>query len=245
MRQCGFVKTDSISFHHLLNHFPHHVLFEQPATLPISLVYVFVCITRRLGFDAHPVAFPYKVLAVVFPPTGNAIYVDVFESATRPILSYPSDLIAMLQAMGINPEALAEFASPATTATMLLRAVGNIIHSLERIMLLKEGYHMSAHYAAYSAALLVTRNPRIIQTLFSGVWGPLDGAAVLRNALRPGLPAVLREELDLHLTQQQESERNVPRTAGRSRIKYFAGMAFRHIQYEYFAVIKGWDVGLV
>ncbi|KAF8591914.1 hypothetical protein K439DRAFT_613944 [Ramaria rubella] len=241
MRQQGFVKADLINYHNLLNHFPHRVLFEQPVTLPISLVYVFVCISRRLGLDARPVAFPHKVLAVVIPAAGPAVYVDVFESATRPILSYTSDLPFLLQGMGIGPHALAQYSAPAPASTMLLRAVGNIIHSLERIMILSEGDQTVAHYAAYCAALLLTGDPRLIQTLFvMGVGGPLDNEVVLKHTLRPGLSAAARDVLDEHLLRA-ENNKSSPKITGRRHVMYFTGMVFHHKMYDYVGLTKDWD----
>jgi F-box protein 21 len=239
MRQNGFVKLREPNFLGVLNHFPHRFLFEKPILLPISLVYIFVSISRRLGLNARPVAFPNKVLAMVSPPAGDAIYVDVFESESRPIVSYTSDLPAMLEDMGLNPSSLPEYASPATTSTMLLRAARNIIHSLDRVRWRNDADQTLAHDAAYCAALVLTGDARMIPTLFAGLAGPLDEVFV-RNVLRPGLPEAIRDELDLRLTLQEENERYLPKINGRGQD--FTGMMFRHVKYKYLGVIKGWDV---
>ncbi|KAF8504263.1 hypothetical protein JB92DRAFT_2967785 [Gautieria morchelliformis] len=241
MRQRGFVKPNEPSFLHVLNHFPHHFLFEQPVILPIALVYIFVCVSRRLGLNARPVAFPNKVLAMISPPAGHAIYVDVFESESRPVVSYTSDLPAMLEAMGLDPSTLPEHASPATTSTMLLRAARNTVHSLDRAMWRNDPDQTSAHDAAYCAALVLTGDARMIPTLFAGLVGPLDGEAVVRNVLRPGLPEAIRDRLDRRLTKQEEYEKYVPKINGRGQVQHFTGMMFRHVKYRYLGVIKGWD----
>ena len=243
MRQEGFVGADLTGYHNLLNHFPHRVLFNQQRTLPMSLVYVFVCIARRLGLDAFPVAFPHKVLAVVLPLVGEPIYVDVFDSATRPILSFSSDLPAMLQSLGIDPATLSRWTTPAGTTVMLHRAAANILNSLEMMTTWSQGDHLTAHYAAYCALLLLTRDARLVRALFvGGIGGPLDHEVVLRGALRPILAAGAREQLDLFLAKHAEPEEGAPRSAGRRNVIHFTGMVFRHRTYFYIGLIKGWDV---
>jgi len=247
MRQKGFMKTDLINYHNLMNHFPHGVLFEDHVTLPMSLVYVFVCITRRLGLNAHPVAFPQKVLAIVIPSEGESIYIDVFESVTRPLLLYPN-LVSMLWDMGIDPaSAMAKkYSTPASTATILLRVVANIFRSLEGFTLWSENRKARrlAHYAACSAALLLTGDFPLVQALFdTRPGGPLDCEVVIKQTLRPALPEATRQELDLYLMRQADIEKYplpTPSAEGQQKA-YCAGMMFIQKDDSYVSVIVGWN----
>lgn len=244
------MKTDYINYHNLMNHFPHGVLFEDHVTLPMSLVYVFVCITRRLGLNAHPVAFPQRVLAIVIPSEGESIYIDVFESDTRPLLLYP-DLVSILRGMGIDPaSAIAKkYFTPASTAAILLRVVANIFRSLEGFTLWSEDGKAQrlAHYAAYSAALLLTGDPRLVRALFDiRPGGPLDCEVVLKQILGPALPGAARQELDLYLMRRAELATHPlpkPPAEGQQKAAYCAGMMFTQKNDSYVSVIIGWNVG--
>lgn len=246
MRAHGFTRPTSLAHDNLMHNFPHYVLFENHRALPISLVHVFTSIARRLGYEAHPVAFPYKVLAVVLPRTDGeeSIYVDVYDSTNKAILSH-AELPSILQAMGLdiqNIPSITQYTEPATSSLMLLRAVKNIVSSLERFTHPNESAHVTAHCAAYCAAVLLTGDRRLVQHLFAGSEGPLDKLITLNRHLRPHLTLGAQEELDLCLQKDTRDSKDLPRTKGRSCILYYVGMPFRHLKYHYIGVIKGWDV---
>ncbi|KAF8528116.1 hypothetical protein BU17DRAFT_38435 [Hysterangium stoloniferum] len=242
MRSRGFVKPNMVNYHDIINHFPHHILFVQEMALPISLVYVFVCIARRLGYDAHPVAFPYKVLALISPRNGNPVYVDVFDSATRPILTYNGDLLHMLETQGFDTNNLAQYASPAPTAAMLLRTTGNF--RLSRPRSRNDLDRMAARYAACCVALIFSDDARLVEPmLLDGMRGPLDAEVVVRNALRPNVSLAAQQEIDIHLPKPAATikEKGEPRLRGRTAVKHHVGTIFRHKTYGYNGLIKSWD----
>ncbi|GJJ09622.1 hypothetical protein Clacol_003845 [Clathrus columnatus] len=229
--------------------FGYDVTQDQTA-LPISLVYVFTSVARRLGYNAHPVAFPYKVLAVILPPEeeerGERVYVDVYDSENQAILSY-SELPPMLRNMGIDLQSLQGFTSagqytePAKSSLMLLRAVKNIISSLHGFMHVYDGDHITAHCATYTAASLLTGDRRLVRHLFDGSEGPLDRLVTLKHSLRPHLPLGAQEELDDCLQAYVRPSKSFPRNKGRINIGYYVGMLFRHKRYDYVGLIQGWD----
>jgi hypothetical protein len=126
---------------------------------------------------------------------------------------------------------------------MLRRAAGNIMQSLERIIVQSEDDHMPASYAAYCAVLVFTGDPRLVRPLLIGdVCGPLDGEVVMRGAIRPVLAPDARQEMDIYLQMQAEREKTEPRLNGRSTVKYSVGTAFQHRMYRYNGLIRSWDV---
>lgn len=243
MREYGFTKPSRHLHNALMHNFLHHVLFEGHTALPISLVYVFTCIARRLGYNAHPVAFPHKVLATILPleEAEERVYVDVYDSSTRAILSY-AELPSILENMGLNIEdtaSLAQLTKPAKSSLMLLRAVKNILTSLDRFIHVRE--HTTAHCAAYCAGVLLTRDGQLIQQLYDGSEGPLDRLVTLKHHLRPHLLQGAQDQLDFCLRTDSQSSKKLPKSGGRKNVRYYVGMLFRHKKYEYVGLIKGWD----
>lgn len=246
MREYGFTKPSRQLHSDLMHNFLHHVLFERHTALPISLVHVFTSIARRLGYDAHPVAFPHKVLAIILPSEegGERVYVDVYDSSTKAILSY-SQLPSVLENMGLNIQnivSIAPYTEPARSSLMLLRAVKNIISSLDRYIHPNECEHTTAHCAAYCAGVLLTGDGRLIQHLYDGSEGPLDRPITLKHHLRPHLTLGAQDQLNFCLRTDSQSSRELPRKEGRKDVQYYVGMFFQHKKYDYVGVIKGWDV---
>lgn len=112
----------------------------------MSLTCVFVALARRLGLDASPVGFPYRIIAhVAIPPTQtnsnsnsepepepepetHCIYVDPF-NPTAPISSL-ADLHAELDRYGYATSQRLSYLRPADAVEMFLRTEANILTSL-------------------------------------------------------------------------------------------------------------------
>ena len=90
---------------------------------------------------------------------------------------------------------------------------------------------------------MLTHDLRLVQVLFvSGVGGPLDSEVVLRYALKPALPVVVANQMDIFLERQAESERAQLSGERREGVAFYVGMLFKHRKFHYLGLIKDWDV---
>ena len=115
-------------YHDIENHYPHKFLTTNRQTLPMSLVWTFICLATRFGFDARPVRYPGTVLAAIRLPESNKwLYIDLrgeelmtqteAEISRRFEPGFPRDLV-----------------KPATTQSMIIRAIDNVLVSATREM---------------------------------------------------------------------------------------------------------------
>jgi F-box protein 21 len=238
-----------------MNHFPHHFLVRERKSLPISLVYVFVTLARRLGVMASPVDFPACVIAHVAHPCSGSppIYVDVFGSGRGgpTLLSLQEDIPGRLAAVGMAGHAAPSWARPASAAPMLLRATRNIYSSFGAQPIDARGPNAHAlacaTYVALSALAVLGPARPVIDRLVDVLerW-PLDACAVLLDSLALGLDAdmghLLKEKIRAHL-KDEEDIASIRRPRHHNvRVKHFVGMTFRHVTYHYQAFIIGWTV---
>jgi F-box protein 21 len=241
-------------FHDIMNHFPYYFLKSGQKTLPISLVYIFVALARRLGIDASPVDFPSRVIAYVAPvvPNDKPVYVDVFGSHAQAILSLESDIPLRLAAAGMPLTSISALVRPAPAAPMLLRATRNIYSSFGTHPLDGQSPAVSAlasaTYVAMCAIGVLGPGTRpVIDRLIDVIdrW-PLDGRAVLVNALAPALDPdlqkLLREKVEKHIEEEDEKASRQYARDRETKLKFFVGQTFRHARYNYQAVIIGWTV---
>ncbi|KAI5122365.1 hypothetical protein M0805_004122 [Coniferiporia weirii] len=81
MRSQGLDRASPDQFYDFHNSLPHSFLSDRRRSLPISLVFVFVSIAKRLGLQASPLDVPNCVIAVV-----RGTIVDVSNAEVHPIL---------------------------------------------------------------------------------------------------------------------------------------------------------------
>ena len=108
------------------NHYPHKFLTTHHQTLPMSLVWTFVCLATRFGFDARPVSYPGTVLAAIKPPERTEWrYINLFREELT--TQTEAELSASLQ-----PGFPRACVQPAATQLIVTRAVNNVFVSAMR-----------------------------------------------------------------------------------------------------------------
>ena len=215
------------------------------------MVYVFVCLARRLGIRAAPIDFPARVLAIVSSPdpTVPDIIVDVFGSRSKAILSLQEDIPRLLMDAGIAPLPDARYTRPANTASMVIRASRNILASFSLLPpteSVSQGDLHTAFYVGLTVNLLFMNDRRYLLNIIKHITHfPLDILSVLTDALAPGLSPPIQEHLLDSCKAAHEDEAAASVTL-RSKlsipIKHFVGMIFKHAKYEYIGYIYGWEV---
>jgi F-box protein 21 len=248
---CGFEAADGQQFHMLQTRFPHFFLTTHKATIPISLVYVFVCIARKIGIIAAPVDFPTRVLAVVSSPNPDVseFFVDVFGSRTQTILTLQDDIPHFLVQAGITATSMVRWASPASSTSMLVRASRNILSSVYDFPAgtVPETVQRTAFYVSLMINVIFMNNSRYLLNIIKHInWFLLDLLPVLVDSLTPLLNPDLQEQLTTHCKAIMEDEKEVaitshPRSALTQEVKFFVGMVFKHGAHGYVGYVYGWD----
>ncbi|KAL7285460.1 hypothetical protein ACG7TL_000557 [Trametes sanguinea] len=131
MRAEGFsVAKTRETFMDPLNQFPCHFLgLRRSSTLPISLVWVFSGICRRLGVQAEPTNTPGTVFCHITSPDpqhGDILF-DICE-IYQPVVFSTKDVQARLAEAGMSSSYARDAVFPADLAVMLRRAAHNILH---------------------------------------------------------------------------------------------------------------------
>ncbi|KAF8560056.1 YccV-like-domain-containing protein [Imleria badia] len=248
----GFRAAEHSRFNAFNTRFPHWFLTTHKDTIPISLVYIFVCLARRLGIRASPVDFPARVLAIVSSPepTVPDIIVDVFGSRSKAILSLQEDIPRLLMDAGITPLPVVRYIRPASTASMVVRASRNILASfsfLPPIESISEGDLHTAFYVGLTVNLIFMNDRRYLLNIMKHIARfPLDILPVLTDALAPGLSPPIQKQLLASCKAAQEDEDEAAasvtlRSKLSIRIQHFVGMIFKHARYEYIGYIYGWE----
>lgn len=250
---CGFEAADGQRFHLLQNRFPHLFLTTHKATIPISLVYVFVCIARKMGITAAPVDFPTRVLAVVSSPDPDVseFFVDVFGSRTQAILTLHDDIPHFLIQAGITTTSMLRWISPASSTSMLVRASRNVLASVYDFPVaagaVPEVVLHTAFYASLVINVIFLNNHRYLLNIMKHInWFLLDLLPVLVDSLTPLLNPHLQEQLTTHCKAIMEDEKEAattshPRSTLTQRVKFFVGMVFKHAAHGYVGYVYGWD----
>ncbi|KIK97548.1 hypothetical protein PAXRUDRAFT_824803 [Paxillus rubicundulus Ve08.2h10] len=245
----GFRAAGNSRFHIFNTQFPHWFLTTHKDTIPLSLVYIFVCIARKLGMTAAPIDFPARVLAIVSSPdlTVSDIFVDVFGSRSRAILSIQEDIPRMLIHAGIVPTSMMHYLRPASTTSIVVRASRNILASFPAINEVSEGDPRVAFYVALTVNLIFLNGLQYLLNIMKHIDRfPLDILAVLTDALAPGLNPTMKHQLLTSCKAAHEDEDEAAASVTlRSNlpipIKHFVGLIFRHSKYEYIGYIYGWE----
>ncbi|KAG2156620.1 YccV-like-domain-containing protein [Suillus bovinus] len=251
MWSCGFEAADGQQFHMLHNRIPHYFLTTHKATIPISLVYVFVCIAQQMGVTAAPIDFPTRVLAVVSSPHPDVseIFVDVFGSRTQAILTLHDDIPRFLIQAGIPTNIILPWISPASSTSMLLRASRNVLTSANNVPAgaVREVELQTAFYASLMINVIFMDNRRSLLNIMRHINRfLLDLLPVLVDSLAPLLNPYLQEQLTTYCKAIAEDEKEAAttfhsRSALTREVKFFAGMVFKHAAHGYVGYIYGWD----
>ncbi|KAG1754890.1 YccV-like-domain-containing protein [Suillus paluster] len=252
---CGFEAADGQQFHVLQNRFPHLFLTTHKATIPISLVYVFVCIAQKIGVTAAPVDFPTRVLAIVSSPDPDVsdIFIDVFGSRTQAILTLRDDIPHFLLQAGITPTSMLRYITPASSESMLVRASRNVLASFSNFPEnpVSEDVLHTAFYASLVVNVIFMNNHRYLSNIINHINRfLLDLLPVLVDSLTPLLNSRLQEQLTTHCKAVIEEEKEAaatshPRSALTREVKFFVGMVFKHAAHRYVGYIYGWDASCV
>ncbi|KAF8846057.1 YccV-like-domain-containing protein [Paxillus ammoniavirescens] len=245
----GFRAAGNSRFHIFNTQFPHWFLTTHKDTIPLSLVYIFVCIARKLGMAAAPIDFPARVLAIVSSPdpTVSDIFVDVFGSRSRAILSTQEDIPRLLIHAGITPSSMVHYIRPASTMSMVVRASRNILASFSAINEVSEGDARIAFYVALTVNLIFLTGPQYLLNIMKHIGRfPLDILSVLTDVLAPCLNPTIKHQLLASCKAAHEDEVEAAasvmlRSDLPIPIKYFVGLIFRHSKYEYIGYIYGWE----
>jgi hypothetical protein len=92
----------------------------------MGLVWTFVCLATRFGFEARPVGYPGTVLAAIkLPESEGWLYVNLFRE----------ELATQTEAeisMSLRPIFSRDFIQPATTQAIITRAINNVFVSAMR-----------------------------------------------------------------------------------------------------------------
>lgn len=247
---CGFEAANGHQFEMLQNRFPHLFLTTHKATIPISLVYVFVCIAQRMGVMAAPVDFPNRVLAIVSSPHPDVsdIFVDVFGSRTQAILTFHDDFLAQT---GITAISMLRDFTPASSTAMLVRASRNVLVPFYNFPAGAGAVPEHMLHTAFYASLVVNvifMNDRghLLNIMKHINQFLLDLLPVLVDSLAPLLNSHLQEQLTAHCKAVIEDEQDAaatshPRSALTREVKFFVGMVFKHAVHGYVGYICGWN----
>ncbi|KAI0719980.1 hypothetical protein C8T65DRAFT_706004 [Cerioporus squamosus] len=188
----GFAVGTGREFYHPFNQFPHYFLGPgRRRTIPMSIIYTFCAICRRIGIQAAPTNTPRKVLCHITSPdprSGN-ILLDLC-STDPPVVFSSTDLSVMLREAGLPDSFPADAVSPASLPTLLARVINNIFASMAGLADLDQ-YDLPPAHTPFRAEYAVTMTfaavnagqihlvPKVADDC------PLDTQIVLLNGLVP------------------------------------------------------------
>ena len=215
----------------------------------MGLVYVFVSICRRLGIAASPTDFPGCVLAHVSSPDPavSDIFVDVFGSADKAILSLAEDIPTRLAMARVPLNALMRCISPCGADSSMLRQAKNIFNGFQRQ---NGGPHPPAgeieatFYAAACAFTIFSHEDLFINEL--AIIEPLDVKAIQLDLICDALLPNIRDQLKAACSKRLVAEVLENAVSLRSQLqakpKYFVGMFFTYTTPDRIGCIIGWKV---
>lgn len=146
---------------------------------------------------ASPTNFPGKVLVHVSSPNPDVsdLYVDVYGSSTKAIVSLRDDIPRLLSRAGITPGTMVQYISPCKSAPMLLRAAQNIRVSLRRAVseVMSSSDGQAAAYAS-NIILVILMDGVSLNSFVDHISAfPLDLGPVLMDGLGPLVEPANRE----------------------------------------------------
>ncbi|THH02586.1 hypothetical protein EW026_g306 [Hermanssonia centrifuga] len=236
IHQLGFRLADGPQFYSVMNQFPHHFLSPgHRETIPMSLVYVYVAIARRLGINASPANFPGVVQVHIQPPDPREEprLLDMRGTDEPVIFRYCGSSYG-----AAHSPASDEATRAATPDKMLTRAYNNIIMFMRYERVYAGGMslpwsseaHEAAFYATSCLMMLEAPNPQFMPSLPSSK--PLDAVAVLQDVMAPALPPITRATVSGYcysvMEEHEESAKNVSLRSAFPHVKYFVGLVMKH-----------------
>ncbi|TFK77364.1 YccV-like-domain-containing protein [Pluteus cervinus] len=246
MSSKGFGLAEPHNFLKVLNQFPHAYLSTNKETIPISLVHVFVAISRRLGIQASPIDFPAKVLVHVARPNSD---VDLFLDVCRrdsPIINVTTEIHSTYERqLGIPAQEAVRYINPVGGAKMILRVARNILSASREGPDFSYGVSHCALQASLCIHLLLTNERQLASNILANVEIlPLDCATYLPSVLAPALPMasedLIRRTCESILTGEAESGVVIRRPD--HKVTYFVGALFVHVRYGYAGCVLDWDI---
>lgn len=236
-------------FYNLMNQFPHALMHEgQRRTIPMSLVYIFVSICRRLGIRASPTNFPGKVLCHIAPvnPKEHEMLFDLCSDAP-PFVFTSHNPVQMLADVGLPSDARVDLIRPCDVGTILHRAAANIIVSVRwnqrRMAATFSERYAWCSYAALCVFLLQSQDNQVFSHLIDSK--PLDAFAVLTQVVCPALVQEARTSVLRHCSEIVQKDEEFAQTVWKRsefRVQYFTGLVVKHSSYDYVGCIIGWHV---
>ncbi|KAL6310145.1 hypothetical protein BKA93DRAFT_186024 [Sparassis latifolia] len=229
-------------FYFPLNQFPHSFMSEgHRRTIPLSLVFVFVAIARRLGIQASPTNFPGRVLAYITSPdkAGGDMLFDLCGN-TDPLTFTSRNVPQMLEEVGMMADAPPESVTPCKVSTTLYRAAANVLLSASRTADSSTETCVWANYAARCVFFLHAQAIFDFKSFLGSK--PLDAVAVLADVLCPALTVELGDILMEHCADVEQIDERYARVryTRTPRIKFFVGLVVRHELRDYVGCIVGW-----
>ena len=223
------------------NSLPHHYIFHSRATIPISLVHVFVAIARRLGLPVTHANVPNRVLAWIKSsiPTTEDFFVDVYDST---ILT-KADMNTFCSHLRITFDEFRANVLGASGFTMLTRAMRNIMSCNPLDGAVSD---RTAMYCAQFPVILA--RPEASIHVLSSIDDPaLEVSAFLLPTVMPLLEPEQREAFhrvcDAVLREDQATSSVIKRRSElNTLVEYRIGLFFTHLKYGYTGLIYGWDV---
>jgi F-box protein 21 len=236
------------NFSTVLNVFPHAFLQARyHETIPMSLVFIYVVVARRLGINASPANFPAVVQVHIQPPDPSEPPRLLDMRSATPLVQLSHNAIA--PAMQLD-----EHTRPAETPMMLTRSANNIIvfmryertygQSMSLPWLLES--HEEAFYAASSWMFMNSHMAQFNSCPPDSK--PLDVIAILLDAICPVLQEASRNVLTKYcercLEKDEKKAASVKYRSEHPAVTYFVGLVFKHRVHNHIACIYGWDVSL-
>lgn len=194
----GFTGTPPDRYRALKNVFVGLTLRTVRTGIPLTLVAIFVGLSRRIGLTAHPCAYPGHVYAIVVDESGEHLFYDIFNEKTDPRIQREV-ITARIPSLATQQSILA----PSNNRDLVLRMAQNILAtlrlpSIDRIQH-NHGYpHVcenSILYAALTAIIILGSgrvSPEIIRHMMQQI--PSDFPMDVRFLEEEVVPRVADEK---------------------------------------------------
>lgn len=247
--RAGFENARSFGFYDLMNQFPHALMKEgHRQTIPMSKVFMFASIARRLGIQASPTNAPGKVLCHITSaePDAHEMLLNVCTDSP-PHVFMSRQTADMLQELGLAQDLSEDIVRPCRISTILQRAVTNIQIAVRWNQRMARSAHLErlswCEYAWSTAMLLRMQEMRLTPSAMEAK--PLDARAVFMDTLAPTLVlpfarSYLESRCKNTIDLDEEFMKVYRRSEAQQPIMFFVGQAVKHLTYEYLGCILGW-----
>jgi F-box protein 21 len=202
-----------------------------------------------LGVAASPTDFPGCVIAHVSSPDPavSDIFVDVYGSANKAILSLAEDIPMRLMMARVPLNDLMRCISPCSADSLMLRQAKNVFNGLQRQNGRAHppaGEFEATLYASACAFTIFSNQDFFINEL--AVIEPLDVKAIQLDLICDALLPYTRDKLKATCSKRLVAEVLENAVSLRSQLqakpKYFVGMFFTYKTPDRIGCITGWKV---